>query len=254
MKSSMFLVLLLFLAEAVLANTTPNELLCPTGFYRVRSHPRRGYIRSDGVPVKATNVKTHCKELSAAFNFWKPKLKNGYPPNWPHKQEAESPWTTEEEARIIEALEAIPEELWSEAIKGIYRLKKSKDFPNPGSNGDGLIVLYDSAFDSKRNLARILVHELSHITYKKLSSKDGPDYRRATNWDFETSLGEKYYWKPRESGYVEEDGKISPEEDFANNVEYFIFMPEKLKEKTPSAYNWIKRYFGDKFKLKGGKK
>ena len=28
-------------------------------------------------------------------------------------------------------------------------------------------------------------------------------------------------------------------EDFANNVEYYLFEPNVLKEKTPKAFNWI---------------
>jgi len=220
----------------------------------VKSHFRRGYLRSDGTPVKATNVKSSCKEASAVYKFWSSKIKNGSPSDWPNKNEKQATWTAEEEERILEALENLPEELWSDVIKGLYRLKKSKDFPNPASNGNGHIVLYDSAFESKRNLARILTHELAHISYQNLSKEDAPDYRRATNWGFEASTGRVYYWKGRESGYVAEDGKISPEEDYANNIEYYLFEPEKLIEETPSAYNWIKKHFGGKFKLKGGKK
>lgn len=255
MKSPSILTLLLFFIYCPLfAKATASKDSCPSGFYHVKSHFRRGYIRSDGTLVKATNVKSYCKEASAAYNFWMSKLKRGSPTDWPHKQEEQSSWTSEEEQRVLEALENIPEELWTDAAKAIFRLKKSKDFPNPASNGDGLIILYDSAFDSKRNLARILAHELAHISYQNLSKEDAPDYRRATNWGFEVPTGRVYYWKGRDSGYVAEDGKISPEEDYANNIEYFLFEPEKLKEKTPAAYSWIKKHFGDKFKLKGGKK
>ncbi len=57
-------------------------------------------------------------------------------------------------------------------------------------------------------------------------------------------------------GYVRSDGVLvkpsytSPEEDYANNLEYFIYNPDKLKQVTPNAYEWIKKRFGPKLKLK----
>lgn len=250
----MITIFLFFLSTHAFAKFENRNATCPQGFYRVKSHFRKAYVRSDGTQVKAANVTSYCKEASPAYNFWGNKLKNGLPPNWPHRQEQESTWTPESEERILDALEMIPEKLWSDEAKGIYRLKKSKDFPNPASNGDGLIVIYDSAFDSKRNLARILVHELSHIAYQHLSKEEAPDYRRATGWGFEAAAHGRYFFKGRKSGYVEEDGKISPEEDFSNNIEYYLFEPDKLKKETPGAYNWINKHYGDTFKLKGGKK
>ena len=59
-------------------------------------------------------------------------------------------------------------------------------------------------------------------------------------------------WIQRKDGYVEEDGKISPDEDFANNVEYFLLESEKLKMITPHAYTWISKHFGANFKLGNG--
>ncbi len=138
----------------------------------------------------------------------------------------------------------------SEKILEIYRLKKSKDYPNPASNSDGILALYDSSFDNSRNLARILTHELGHQNYNDLKESDKQDYRRATNWDFELGIDRKYYRIGRKSGYVEEDGNTSPEEDYANNLEYFIYNPDKLRQVTPNAYEWIKKRFGPKLKLK----
>ena len=54
---------------------------------------------------------------------------------------------------------------------------------------------------------------------------------------------------PTPDGFVEKDGTESPEEDFANNVEYFLFDRKTLIKKTPTAEDWIHRKFGDKFKL-----
>ena len=51
--------------------------------------------------------------------------------------------------------------------------------------------------------------------------------------------------------FTEPDGMNSPEEDFANNVEYLLFDPQKLKTLTPSLLGWLRSFLGDKFVLGG---
>ena len=41
--------------------------------------------------------------------------------------------------------------------------------------------------------------------------------------------------------FVSDDGRDSPDEDFANNVEFFLFRPEKLKKTSPGVYDWLKK-------------
>lgn len=65
-----------------------------------------------------------------------------------------------------------------------------------------------------------------------------------------TLEGRKIISTRRKTGFVEEDGKTSIQEDFANNIEYFLYNPDKLKSLTPSIYNWIKTKYGEKFKIK----
>jgi len=136
------------------------------------------------------------------------------------------------------------------SIKGIYRFEKSDEFPNQGTWGSHVIALYDTAFDENSNLARILAHELSHQVYKDFPDKIQDQYRDATDWS-RLKVGDKFYDAARWFGFVDDDGKISPTEDFANNVEYFLFEPAKLNAVTPGAYRWIEKHFGDRFKIRG---
>ena len=64
----------------------------------------------------------------------------------------------------------------------------------------------------------------------------------------------KIYWARRKESYIEDDGGSSHEEDYANNLEHFLYNPDKLKKVTPEAYAWIRKHFGESFKLKKGKK
>lgn len=244
-----------FLSLALLAfdgssGWAKNEISCGQGQYRVRSHPRRAYYKADGTYVRATQVSSSCRDKRKEYDFWFDRLKSGTPPSWPHKIEKPANWTEEERERVLEALGELPEELWDQSIKGIYRLKRAKDHPNPSSYGGSMIILYDSAFGEDRRLARLLAHELAHHRYAKLENGEvGTSYRRATGWRPEVE-GRNYYWTGRKQGYVEEDGAKAPDEDFANNLDYFLFDPDRLQKVTPSAYEWIKKQFGDKFKIK----
>lgn len=56
------------------------------------------------------------------------------------------------------------------------------------------------------------------------------------------------------NGYTKSDGDFSPEEDYANNLEHFLYSPDRLKKVTPEAYLWLKKRFGEGFKLKERKK
>jgi hypothetical protein len=226
--------------------------VCPSGEYPVHAHHRNAYTPADGTAVKSTNVKFYCKVLTKNSQYGVERFRSGVPTDWPHKTEKPSLWTEGEKANLIEALEYLPNFLLSNKILGIYRLKESKDFPNPASHADGIIVIYDTSFQSSRNLSRILGHELSHQIYLDLSEDNRIDYRKTTGWHLDLESDGKIYWTGRKDGYVENDGRTSHEEDFANNLEYYLFNSEKLKKTTPNAYEWVKKHFSDGVKPKEG--
>lgn len=241
---NLILFILLLFSEASLA------ISCPPGQYFVNSHFRSGYFRN-GKYVSPTTVRAHCKTFTESYTFWNHLLSGKTPPGWPHKMESFKDWTPAERERFFEAIEALPKELWSGNIQGVYRGKKSKDFPNPATSADKIVVVYDSAFQKDYYLASVVGHELAHQTYNDLTAKERREYWFVTNWF--PADPENNTFISRKDGFVQDDGRESPEEDFANNVESFLYEPEKLQKVTPHAYKWMKRHFGDKFKLgKGG--
>lgn len=56
---------------------------------------------------------------------------------------------------------------------------------------------------------------MSHQTYKDLSIKDRRDYWFVTNWYPANPEANKFY--SRKDGFVQDDGREGPEEDYANN-------------------------------------
>ncbi len=245
--NTMKIVLLFILVNfAIIKESQAQKISCGTGEYLVTGHFRKAYIKSDGTSVKATNVVTHCKKLTSGYDFNK-IIKEGLPTEWPHKTEKSQKWTTEEINRLIEVIEGLPDYLKSLYINGIYRLQKSKDISNPAANSDNSeIVLYDETFSKNRNLSRIVAHEFAHQLYSKMTDDEKLDYRRATGWNIKYGKNRDYYTERRKSGYIEPDGMSSANEDFANNLEHFIFNSDKLKTITPSAYNWFSKKYGTK--------
>ncbi|MBK9294975.1 MAG: hypothetical protein IPM57_11150 [Oligoflexia bacterium] len=216
---------------------------CGPGSHWVRAHHRSGYVRYDGVVVSDTVVSGHCRGNQKSYGIWKDSFLNSIPIGWPHKNEKDIKWKVDEIERILEALDSLPSFLSN--LKGvkIYRMKKSSEPNNPGTsaiNGN-IIVLYDEAFKSK-NFSRVLSHELAHQLYNSLDSVDRDAYNLVAGAR-KFSSGNKYYLEHRSSGYVAEDGKMSINEDFANNIEYYIFEPKKLKKVTPGVYEYFQKTY-----------
>ena len=236
-------------ASGEISRSTPKK--CSPNEHWVRTHVRRAYIRSDGTHVSSSKVIGHCRENSAVYSIWRNRIRNGVPVNWERKGESGANWSDDEIEAFLEALAVIPDQLTKAQVINVYRARKSTDHPNPASSSDGIIVFYNSAFDRPTNLSRVLAHELAHQKYRDLNDEERKNYWTATNW-FNLSQDDKHpAYIRRKDGYVEADGKISPEEDFANNVEYFLFDKEKLHRASANASDWINKHFGDTFILEG---
>ncbi len=244
-----FFTSLLLLATGHLALAAARSDSCPTDSYRVRSTDRKAYYRGNGTFVRATHVESYCRSKSASYLFWSGKLNDDRPDNWPLKKEISTKWTDEQKERLYEAMAEVPNGLWSKSVKGIYRFLKSRDYPNPGSQYFSKIAIYDSAFDIEHRLTAVLAHELAHVLYDELPPAVTDSYENATGWTRTLHSGIIVY-TGRKDGYVEKDGDFSPTEDFANNIEYYLFLPAILKSKTPTAFEWIKANLGDKILMR----
>lgn len=227
--------------------TSTND--CPHGQHRVKAYFRDAYFRANGTYVKATSVDSYCRQDRESDKHWQDKLKSGRPDDWPYDVEKSGAWSLQETERVLEALCELPKEIWENSTYKIYRMNKSKDGQNPATSAESIIVLYDSAFKQKNNLSRVLAHEFAHEKYRTLKESEAINYRISTNWFILKTKG-KSVQVSRKDGFVADDGRVSPEEDFANNVEFYLFEPNKLESTTPHGFAWIKKHFSDKFKTR----
>ena len=46
--------------------------------------------------------------------------------------------------------------------------------------------------------------------------------------------------------FTEEDEVNDPDEDFANNLEHYLFEKESFKKSFTEIYSWIDHFLGDK--------
>ncbi len=260
LKASIYFVFTTFLFSTTIVAaaqkkkvTTPNP--CRVGEHWVRAHTQRAYVRGDGTPVSGSFHKAGCQKNPASYAVWNDRLKKGLPPKWEFKKEKSKNWTDDEKEKVLAALSDLPPILVNEIVSGIYRLKTSEKLQeNPGANFQNQIALYDAAFDKNQNVARILGHEFIHLLYQNLTFSEKFDYAKTAEWtgNVWNSLRDTDLTLER-NGVVESDSKNSPEEDFANNVEYFLFNSKSLKEKSPKVHDWISKKFGDKLKLRSVK-
>lgn len=160
--------------------------------------------------------------------------------------------SADERERVLEALEELPSQMAHSEVVSISRASKSIVQSNPATWEPGHIILYDQAFSNKHLLGRIIAHETAHQIFFDLKEEDRNDYRWAANWLAKDKKRTDFFG--RATGYVQDDGRASPEEDFANNVEYLLFDEPALIKTTPQAHRWLRSYFGASFKLSELKK
>lgn len=181
---------------------------------------------------------------------WIKKIKDGRPAVWSLAVEKETRWAAKEKDEIAKALSSLPNYFKKLKINGFYRFKKSIQLGNPAStDGSKEVIIYDRFFEDNKPV-NVLVHELSHVIYFELSRKLKLDYLKVADWKELSLQGSESTFQTGRVNFVESDGSDSPEEDFANNVEYFLTEPNILKDKNPKIYNWIKENFSEKFTLK----
>lgn len=233
MKSLIYFIICL---THVLANASE----CPVGKYPVSAHSRTEYYRNDGTHVNATDVNSSCRE----YRLQKPLIVNfskNTPKGWPHKREKFRNWTEKEKTVVTKALNELPAILTQIGELKIYRAIKSEIPDNPSTSGleDKIITLYDNV--SKHELKRVLAHELAHIYYFSMSREEIKSYNEIAQWNENQRTG--IFWTDRKS-FSADDGKIGPEEDFANNLETFYF-DRKTIEKDQMIFKWIKKMVGE---------
>jgi hypothetical protein len=232
--------LIIFLIFFVLSGNVLAEK-CPDGAYSVISHYRSDYTRQDGTYVSAANVKESCRP----YTFLKPlkvTTKNEMPLNWPNKKEKFKRWTAKEKKELKLILKSLPNILTQIGELKIFRANQSK-WPENGATTaaeENIITLYDKA--ESYGLKKVLVHELSHILWKNLDRSNKEKYFSDADWALNTK-GEVINQRAVIS---EEDGRLSPEEDFANNVEHLITNKNYKKKISPAIENCLKNILGIK--------
>lgn len=202
-----------------------------------------------------------CSSFSASsagvHEVWNRRLKSGFPPEWEHQTEYPKPWTEEERKRVLDALSVLPEQLLVNSVEGIYRFRRHhSEASNPAAGYRNQIALYDRAFLPGASLSRILAHEFAHKLYSQFFGTDrGRGYAEVAEWrSFVNPRTREQYLTTFRTEFVEEDGINGPGEDFSNNIEYFLFDPQRLKSKSPRIFDWIRKRYGAKFSLRKGAK
>lgn len=238
---------ILFFIALLLAGNYVFAGECPKGEYWVNPHFRRAYMRYDGVAVRATNVRGYCKENPRGYEKWHQRLSNDRPSFWGYKSEKSKKWTTEEVERVYDALSIFPQQLLDLDKVEIRRMIESVNNDNPATTNFGDVVLYDSAFKHKVPMEQILAHELSHPLYKTLTDNQREDFTFSAGWE---KVGKSNLWTTKvKKIFIESDSRVSIEEDFANHIEHYLFKNDSLKKNSPEAHKWIKKTFGENFKL-----
>lgn len=210
MPQFIFITFLFLLPKSIFA------LECPEGQFPVSAHPRTSYYRTNGTFVNSSNVELYCKE----YTFSKPivlKYLSNIPEGWPYQLELFKKWEKEDKKEIEKAIKSLPKSLQNLGEIKLYRAIKSSFQDNPSTAGpdESIIVFYDGA--KKYGFKKVLAHELAHILYSKLNKNERKNYHETAEWDIQNGS-----FTTVRKIFSESDGKLGPEEDFANNIEHIL--------------------------------
>jgi hypothetical protein len=181
------------------------------------------------------------KPICPLNSFWKGRLRG---PSEPFKSIA-----GDELQLVMVALSRLPKSFRPMLLKVIVKGTRPSDFAAPSTEAtstDEFIILYPRAFSDSSKLDRIIVHEVVHVLILKEWSDVFEKYKKTSGW---SAVDVNGY---RKGEFVEYDGKSSPEEDLANNVEYFLFDRDVLNQKSPDISAWLQKNLGQKIRLEKG--
>ncbi len=188
-----------------------------------------------------------CNTKCDPDSYWKSKIKDGRPEKWEPSTEKSTSWTNEEKEKLLAVLAQLPDVFKKIAFRGFYRMQRSSAMGNPGSIAESgqEIVIYNIAFDGPGlSLDRIVAHELSHALFLNFSKSEIKEYEMSLGWNV------VFKGQARSGPFISSGSRDNVDEDFANNIEYYLYSPEELKSKVPKAYSLILNKYSKNFKLK----
>jgi hypothetical protein len=148
------------------------------------------------------------------------------------------------------ALSKMPKSFRPKSLKAIVKASGPGDISSlssPASSSDEYLILFPKGFLNPDQMPRIILHELSHFMLEREWKSKFSKYKEFSGWN--SLSGRQAY---RSGDFVDPDGRFSADEDFSNNIEFYLFEPEILKEKSPSLYSWIKANLGKFLLLEKG--
>lgn len=150
---------------------------------------------------------------------------------------------------VKDSLSKMPKSLRPKKLKAIVKASGPDitSIASSAASSDEYLILFPRAFLNKEELPRTIFHELVHFMVESEWKKQFEAYKTTSGWN-SLHQGKSY----RKGDFVDSDGKFSPEEDFTNNVEYYVFAPDQLKQKSPKLFEWIKNNLKSSIKLEKG--
>lgn len=188
-----------------------------------------------------SRCESYCrKKLDCTLDsFWHKRLNSNPSPF--------KPLTGNEKELVINALSKLPKTFRPRSLKAIVKASGSDPLSrsNPASSSDEFIILFPATFSSNIPIDRVLFHEMIHQMSLNEWSKTLSDYKKAVQWADNSPT-------PRAGEFLDPDGRSSAEEDLANNVESYVFEPEKLKLASIKIHSWIEKNLKSQIKFEKG--
>lgn len=149
---------------------------------------------------------------------------------------------------VENALGKLPKDFRPSNLKSIVRGSSDGRIAtgfSVATSSEEFIILFAPAFTNSEKISRIIAHEVVHFLIEKEWAAEFKEYEKVSGWNSKNS-------KYRPGNFVDSDGKFSSDEDFANNIEFYLFERDFLEKTSPDIFKWIDRKVGSKLKLQKG--
>lgn len=191
-----------------------------------------------GQPVEKHLRKEHCREKWVGADTYVKQLRSEPVQNWPHK-EVFKRWARSEMEILLQLLPSLP--AWTEVDKYKFHRSKKADVANNPARSElvnGLIILYDSFF-SQTNQASIVIHEVAHHHYQRLSHDDREAFKGLSGWTSKVDFKSRTVLEHPPTKLIKPDSSTSVDEDFSNHVEEYFRSSSKYKKSHPELHKFF---------------
>lgn len=101
------------------------------------------------------------------------------------------------------------------------------------------LIICGSKLNQAQEARQEKARELTHILYDRLSENEKREINKISQWE----INKAGIYVTSKNLFSEKDGANDPDEDFANNVEHYLYNTDNFKKSFLPISVWLDHFF-----------